>query len=99
MRKASTIIMSIVALAGCTHADMTYLPDGRQGYAIQCNGKWNSNADCVKKAGEMCGARGYDIIGTDHESSGFLDAFANGGVGGLSAGTHTNRSMVIACKS
>jgi hypothetical protein len=39
-----------------------YTADGRPGYDVHCNGAALTWAACSAKAGELCEARGYDIL-------------------------------------
>ena len=58
----SIVIAVSIWLTGCATADKTYTPDGRVGYAVECNGMVLSWGSCYGKAGDICGARGYDVI-------------------------------------
>lgn len=53
------------AVAGCTHSKMTYLPDGRAGYAISCSRFYQSWSSCVTKAGRLCRTKGYTVSYSD----------------------------------
>jgi hypothetical protein len=89
-----TIAISMLA---CATPKPVYLPDGRQGFAIDCSDNnfagagWNA---CYSHAGKACGARGYDIISRqgNQQSSAFGNAY------GMSAGTREIRELVVACK-
>ena len=50
----------VVIFVGCVTKPIV-LPDGSQGYAIECK---NSLAGCYKKASKLC-PKGYDILETD----------------------------------
>jgi hypothetical protein len=50
-----------INLTGCTHSRVTYLPDGRVGYAISCH-RWTS---CLTKAGQLCRNKGYTLAYSD----------------------------------
>lgn len=45
-----------------------YGPDGKEIAAIECNGTLLSPSACFKKASEVCGARGYQVLGKDGEA-------------------------------
>jgi hypothetical protein len=60
-----------VTLTGCTHSRMTYLPDGRAGYAISCSHFYQSWSSCVTKAGRLCRTKGY-TVGYSDEVNGEL---------------------------
>jgi len=63
----------LVALlsAGCAGSvRATYVPDGRRGFLVSCNGALNDWATCLVKAGRACGNHGYDTIrGTEEDRS------------------------------
>jgi hypothetical protein len=40
----------------------TYLPDGRLGQSISCDGSAVGMNVCFEKAGELCKGRGYDLV-------------------------------------
>jgi hypothetical protein len=54
-----------VSLMSCTHSRMTYLPDGRAGYAIACAHFYQNWSSCVTKAGRLCRSRGYTVSYSD----------------------------------
>jgi hypothetical protein len=88
---------AIVALGGCANTStMTYLPSGDTGFAINCSGGDASTswAECYKKAGETCGAYGYEVVSKDTDGG----ATTGGTVGGIFGANIKNRSMVIRCK-
>ena len=59
---ARGLAMALLALlGGCTTAKEIYLPNGVQGYDIRCDGLTNRLENCFQKAGEICGAKGYDL--------------------------------------
>jgi uncharacterized protein YceK len=51
-------IMTMVGCATVLPPTMTYLPDGRQGYTIECS----DSMECYQQAGWTCGGRGYEIV-------------------------------------
>lgn len=75
---------------------MTYLPSGDTGFAINCSGSDASSswAECYKRAGQVCGNYGYDVISKDVDNG----ATSGGTVGGIFGANVKNRSMVIRCK-
>lgn len=81
-------------LTGCATGKSIYLPDGRQGHAIDCSGVPMTWGDCYAKAGTICKTAGYDIVSKEGEES--------AGVAGTQYGVFGNqtykRSLVIACK-
>ena len=87
-------ILLVLLLAGCATSTKSYLPDGSMGYSIQCSGSAQSWGNCYEKAGELCGAKGYEIVagGTDHTSA--VIAGPNGMVGG----SGSTRNLLVKCK-
>jgi hypothetical protein len=78
-------------LAGCAASTKTaYTPDGRVGHSLDCGGGYSSWGSCYEKAGELCGAAGYDVMNQAGDSG---VVFARGM--GSSKQTH---NMLIACK-
>jgi hypothetical protein len=61
MMARSLAIALLAMLAGCTTSKEMYLSDGSRGYDIRCDGITNRVENCFRKAGEVCGAKGYDI--------------------------------------
>ena len=73
MKKALWIILlAIVILSGCTTVKQiqTYTPDGQLVYYITCSDY--SLGDCYIRAGEICGAKGYNIFSLPRDSSNSL---------------------------
>lgn len=82
-------------LSGCASADKLRTPDGQIGYSVSCNGAMLDWGACYEKAGEICGARGYEVF-SKSDSKGatyFENQFSAYG------GTAIYRNMVIACKT
>ncbi len=61
MMARSLVIALLAILAGCTTSKEMYLHDGSRGYDIRCDGIGDRVENCFQKAGEICGAKGYDI--------------------------------------
>lgn len=89
------IAVAAIAMTGCATQKTTYLPDGSQGYSIDCSGQALNWGMCQTKAGEICGARGYDVVSQDGEQSPTAVANSNG----LYAGAFVQRTMLIKCKA
>ena len=53
--KLLTLALSLCALlaAGCGGANTARLPDGTEGYSVNCNGMDNDWAECYNKAADM----------------------------------------------
>jgi hypothetical protein len=95
--KLSLIVLSCaiaIALSGCARSSKTYTSDGREGFSIDCSGTALSWSKCFEKAGDLCGARGYDLL----EKSGDQGSTVAANQYGLYGGSVMSRSMVIACK-
>jgi hypothetical protein len=65
------IVCCVALLAGCADAHPTYAPDGRRAAVVKCGGWARDWGMCYQKAGELCGARGYDVLNKSGES--FMD--------------------------
>ena len=102
MRKFVWLSMLILTtLCGCVRSKPITGPDGTQVYSIECNGIQNTIADCLEKAGEVCGARGYSVLGADKEFSSTATAFYTGNPNNPLAYVPTNRfnrNLLIQCK-
>lgn len=62
------LIPVALLLASCATPEPTYLADGRKGYTVDCSGSMNDWNVCLKKAGKICGEKGYDIVSTTNET-------------------------------
>jgi hypothetical protein len=91
---AGLLIAAAIVLVGCAQATKTYLPDGRQGHSISCDGSGVGMNYCFEKAGELCGTRGYDLIGRSGQST--PAAMATGS--GFVYGSIDTKSILVACK-
>jgi hypothetical protein len=100
MKAAIAAVFSVAILAslsGCASSTTrTYLPSGETGFAINCSGSDASSnwGACYQRAGEVCGAYGYDVISKDVDNG----ATSGGSIGGLLGANVKNRSMVVRCK-
>jgi hypothetical protein len=59
------IFSVLIILAGCATTTKMYGPDGKEMTAISCDGSAVSPSVCFKKASDLCGAKGYDILASD----------------------------------
>lgn len=92
MKRLILVLISMIALvAGCATASKTYTSDGKEGYAIDCSGSALNWSMCYEKAGELCGAKGYEVL----EKSGDKGSMVTAGQHGLFGGSVINRSMII----
>lgn len=94
MRNVSIALSMVAFLSGCATASKTYTPDGSEGYSITCSGSALNWGNCYEKAGDICGARGYDVLAR----SGDQGAVVSGNQFGLYSGSVINRNILIRCK-
>jgi hypothetical protein len=75
---------------------VTCLPNGEAGFAISCSGSDASStwAECYRRAGEVCGNHGCDVVSKDVDSVGT----SGGTAGGIFGANVKNRSMVVRCE-
>jgi hypothetical protein len=85
-------------LAGCASATVTYGPDGRQSHSINCSGLANTWGACLEKAGEICGAKGYDVLTSAGDQGVFVQGTSSTTSAQASGGSVITRNMLIACK-
>jgi hypothetical protein len=83
-----------LALTGCTSAKPITMPDGRQGYSLDCSGSVLTWEDCFEQADLFCKGRNYDVYTRPDAESPLLDAEPQH----LRDNPTTNRRMVIVCK-
>lgn len=87
------------------------MPDGSMGHHVTCGGTLFSMGDCIERAGNICGAKGYEVLGADRESNGFSNSSGGfnagwtrtggGAAGGFTSqsGNIVNRDLFIKCRS
>jgi hypothetical protein len=96
---AATALALGLGLGGCASSSSTSLinlPDGQQGFAINCSGSDASSswAECYVSAGTACGPTGYDIVSKDNDEG----APTGGSINGVISANVKNRSMIVRCK-
>lgn len=74
---------------GCASATQTVMPDGKQGYSIDCSGSFVSINKCYEKAAEVC-PLGYNFYTRD-ESSGWVAT-------NTFAGSTSLKGVMVTCK-
>lgn len=89
----AVLALSLV-LSSCATSQTVFLPDGAAGHAINCDGSAVSWSACFQKAGELCGASGYEVV--DRSDSETYTATATPQV--YQAGAFVTRSMIVKCK-
>lgn len=102
------IVLAVCALAlqGCVSSKEIFLADGAKGHNINCSGSGRNYSNCLERAGEICGTRGYHILdqaGNIVSFSGALRELSasvrNPTVGYTSqSGSIVTRNLLIKCK-
>jgi hypothetical protein len=100
------IALLSLLLCGCAISKPMYMPDGKQGYSISCDGSMNSIGKCFEKAGELCGSRGYNIVTKEGEivpygyaGGGFnANQYAANGAYVSQSGAFVNRTLMVQCR-
>jgi hypothetical protein len=93
-------LFGLLAVCGCVssprHQNIA-LPDGRQGYAVRCNGNHHGWGDCMNKAADLCDGGPYDVYG-QNQSTGQLAVLTSNqsNLQGYSVPTR-HREMIFAC--
>jgi len=62
MFRILVVTSSFLLISACATVTETYLPSGKKGYNIGCDGSALSWDLCYNKAGEICKSRGYRVI-------------------------------------
>jgi hypothetical protein len=57
-------------LGGCVTVTPLITPSGAQGFSVNCS-DMNDIGECYKKAGEICGTNGYEVIDRHAASNSF----------------------------
>ena len=94
MKPLKVLLISIIFIGGCATANQVYTPDGQKGYSINCSGSVLNWGMCYEKAGDICGAKGYVVLGAAGDSGDMISWSQFG----LIAGSVINRTMIIKCK-
>ncbi len=99
------LLSALLVLGGCfATSESVYLPDGTSGYRLSCNVGINDIADCMKKAGELCGPNGYNTFDqsghmrSDADQNQIVIAALNGGTRGYARTTDNQKFMLVKCK-
>jgi hypothetical protein len=88
------LVLIAVMLAGCSTPKPVYLANGKQGYSIDCSGTVRTWGQCMEKAGQVCGARGFDVLSQDGGNSHIVNTFG----GNNQVIPTASRTMLIACR-
>jgi hypothetical protein len=86
-------LLSAGAISACVTARPVALPNGTQGYAIQCPGAARDISDCMNKAAQVCGGK-YNILDRDgNVVGGAATAWGNSAI--FVQGIH--RTLIVSC--
>ena len=88
------LVLLAAALSGCATVSQVYAPSGAVGYNVDCSGDFGTWNQCYEKAGEICGARGYNIESKTDQPVEITSWNKQGG----SSYTSGYRSILIVCK-
>lgn len=108
IRTLGIFIIVTVLLQGCATASFreVFLADGTKGYNINCSGSGMNYSNCLEKAGEVCGSRGYFLLNQQGNIVPFSTAIrefsagtSTGSIGFLTqSGSIVVRNLFIKCK-
>ena len=107
MKRTLVVVVIAIAMFGCASSTEVYMPDGRKGYALDCSGLARNWGMCLKKAGEICQAKGYDVFMRDASTGTISSVQASGtsnpygssyGASGF-GGTVIYRELLVACRN
>lgn len=96
MRIATFIFIGLALLgaSGCATVNESFSADGKKAYSLNCSGTARGWDKCLSAAGEICGAKGYDVLDRSSEEM----ATIGGGTNGFFGAKTNERSMLITCK-
>ena len=106
LRIPFVLAICVIMLQGCVTSKEIFLADGSLGHNINCSGSGKNFSNCLEKAGEICGSRGYHILdqaGNVVSFSGALRELSpntrNPTVGYVSQSSSTiTRNLLVKCK-
>lgn len=104
--RPAVLLALLVLVGGCATARDVYLADGSKGYNINCGGALMNFANCLEKAGELCGSRGYLVVNQQGDAipistaGGSFSASPTAAGGGFFAqsGTIVTRNLLVKCR-
>jgi hypothetical protein len=88
------VVLVGATLAACSTPKPVYLADGRPGYSVDCSGTVRTWGECMEKAGEVCGSRGFDVLSQNGTNSHIVNTFG----GNNQVIPTASRTMLVACK-
>lgn len=102
----SILIVVVALLQGCVTSKEVFLADGTKGHNINCSGSGMNYSNCLEKAGEVCGTRGYHLLNQQGEVVPFSQAIRELGANTQSSsvgysttsGAIVTRNLLIKCK-
>jgi hypothetical protein len=89
------LVIPLLALVGCATVKESYAPDGRKSYTLNCSGLARGWDKCEAAAGDICQAKGYDIISRNQANTSTVGGTREGVFGTQ----NQERSMMVACKN
>ena len=95
MRIAIGLTVVLAGLAACVTEKPVALPNGTQGWAIQCPGAMRDISDCMNEAAHVCGGK-YQILDRDGNVVGGA-AVATGNSAVFVSGIH--RTLIVSCNN
>lgn len=88
------LLLPVLAIAGCVSSRPVALPDGNQGFAINCPGTARDIGDCMNEAARVCGGK-YQILTRDGlVAGGVVAPVGNSAV--FVQGVH--RTLIVSCE-
>ena len=100
MFRILVVTSSFLLISACATVTETYLPSGKKGYNIGCDGSALSWDLCYNKAGEICKSRGYRVINKSGDKNPVMVPQENYNTGNYDfqyAGLYVSRSLLIEC--
>lgn len=92
---AIVLVLGASLLSSCTTWKPLVLPDGQQGFAVDCSGSNLTWTHCYQKAARACD-HGYTVVQRIDNHGGHA---APGNLFGLVGGAVVDRSMLIQCRT
>lgn len=100
------LIAVVITLQGCVTSREVFLADGTKGHNVNCSGSGMNYSNCLEKAGEICGALGYQLLNQQGNVVPFAQAIREFGanpqstsIGYLTqSGAIVTRNLFIKCK-
>ena len=68
-RSAVRLAVLLVVLSGCATSKEIYTADGQRAYSIECRAVFDQSFDCIEKAQELCGEKGFNVLKGSGEPS------------------------------